>query len=99
MLLKIFIRVKLVLLIAGTLIITLSFKPKKLTSIMANKFKVGDVVKLKTGSSSMTIKGYANKHTADGLTQIPDKYECMWFDKSKQQKAIFHEDVIELAKH
>ncbi|HXL58372.1 MAG TPA: DUF2158 domain-containing protein [Chitinophagaceae bacterium] len=63
---------------------------------MAHKFKSGDIVKLKKGSPSMTVKGNATKPVNIGNVQIADKYECMWFDGLKSQKAIFQEDAIEL---
>ena len=61
---------------------------------MANKFKVGDVIKLKTGGHSMTITGNATTHTQQGNIAIPDRYECFWFDGKKHQKAVFREDMI-----
>ena len=63
---------------------------------MADKFKAGDVIKLKTGSRTMTVSGHANKHTAEGNVPIPDKYECFWMDGIKTKKAIFQEDIIKL---
>ncbi len=44
----------------------------------------------------MTVKGNATKPVNIGNVQIADKYECMWFDGLKSQKAIFQEDAIEL---
>lgn len=73
----------------------LSFSTYKL-QIMANKFKTGDIVKLKKGSPSMTVKGNATKPATIGNVQIADKYECAWFDGVKSQRAIFPEDAIEL---
>lgn len=64
---------------------------------MANKFKAGDQVKLKTGSHSMTIKGNATKSSDQGSISIPDKYECMWSDGFKMQTAVFREDILQLA--
>jgi uncharacterized protein YodC (DUF2158 family) len=64
---------------------------------MANKFKAGDTVKLKTGSHTMTIKGNATKSSGQGNILIPDKYECMWTDGQKVQTAVFREDILELA--
>ena len=63
---------------------------------MANKFKAGDIVKLKTGSHSMTVKGNASKASAQGNISIPDKYECMWSDGNKIQTAVFREDILQL---
>jgi uncharacterized protein YodC (DUF2158 family) len=64
---------------------------------MANKFKTGDVIRLKSGSHTMTIKGHAIKHTPQGNILIADRYECFWFDGVKPQQAIFREDSIKLA--
>ena len=64
---------------------------------MANKFKAGDIVKLKTGSHSMTVKGNATKSSQQGSISIPDKYECMWSDGKKTQTTVFREDIIQLA--
>ncbi len=64
---------------------------------MANKFKAGDSVKLKTGSHTMTIKCNATKSSPQGQILIPDKYECMWSDGQKVQTAVFHEDILQLA--
>jgi uncharacterized protein YodC (DUF2158 family) len=63
---------------------------------MIHKFKAGDIVRLKKGSHSMTVKGHATKPVTVGNIPIADKYECMWFDGIKSQKAIFQEDTIEL---
>ena len=61
---------------------------------MANKFKPGDKVVLKTGSPVMTIKSYAANHTSQGNVPIPDKYECVWSDGNKVQQAVFIEDIL-----
>ena len=63
---------------------------------MANKFKAGDTVKLKTGSHTMTVKGNATKLSEQKSVSIPDKYECMWSDGHKIQKAVFPEEILQL---
>lgn len=63
---------------------------------MANKFKAGDRVVLKTGSPLMTIKGHAATHSSNGNTVIKDKYECMWNDGKKTQQAVFIEEILQL---
>ncbi len=63
---------------------------------MAYKFKAGDIIKLKSGSRTMTVSGNATTHTANGSVIIPDRYECFWVDGSKPQKAVFHQDSIKL---
>jgi len=63
---------------------------------MANKFKVGDLVKLKIGSHSMKIKCNATRLFEQVPVLIPDRYECMWSDGKKMQTAVFREDVLQL---
>lgn len=63
---------------------------------MANKFKAGDRVSLKTGSAIMTIKGNAVMHNIPGNIAIKDKYECVWYDGMKTQQAVFIEDILQL---
>ena len=63
---------------------------------MANKFKVGDSVKLKTGSHSITVKCNATRLLEHSPISIPDRYECMWSDGKKIQTAVFREDVLQL---
>jgi len=63
---------------------------------MPNKYKTGDIIILRTGSHSMTIKWNATAHTLNGNITIPDRYECVWFDGKKSQKAVFKEDEIKL---
>ncbi len=68
---------------------------------MTNEFKIGDLVKfgdlvkLKISSQQMTIKGFATKPSSQGIVLIKDRFECVWYDGSKQQKAVFHQDALE----
>ena len=63
---------------------------------MSSKFKAGDKVALKTGSPVMTIKSNAFSQTPHGNVSILNKYECIWSDGGKQQRAVFIEDVLRL---
>jgi len=63
---------------------------------MANKFETGDIVKLKTGSPSMTVKGNATRMLEQVSVSISDKYECTWSDGTKTQTAVFSEDVLQI---
>jgi len=63
---------------------------------MANKFKVGDTVKLKIGSHSMTVKSIATRLFEHVPVSMPDKYECAWSDGKKTQIAVFREDALQL---
>lgn len=44
----------------------------------------------------MTVKGNATRLSEQKSVSIPDKYECMWSDGSKIQKAVFREDILQL---
>jgi uncharacterized protein YodC (DUF2158 family) len=44
----------------------------------------------------MTIRGFAFKPSSQGAIIIQDRYECVWHDGRKQQKAVFHKDSLEL---
>ena len=51
---------------------------------MSNKFKVGDVVNLKSGSPEMTV------------SSIEDKIcKCVWFDRSCKMEDSFPQELLE----
>ena len=56
---------------------------------MATKFKVGDVVRLKSGGPEMTVHGESQRYD--------DACETIWFDEKKvKQYGDFKDDSIEL---
>jgi len=63
---------------------------------MTNRFKPGDLVKLKMSNQEMIVKGIAKKPSSNGTILIQDRYECVWFDGVHHQKAVFHVDALEL---
>lgn len=52
-----------------------------------NKFKTGDVVKLKSGSPAMTVESYTNNGNLN----------CVWFGNEKYNEYALHEDILEIA--
>jgi len=54
---------------------------------MKNKFKVGDVVRLKSGGPSMTVKDAESS---------PGTVECVWFAGGIIQSAYFVPDVLKV---
>jgi len=66
---------------------------------MADKFKTGDVVQLKSGGPIMTVVGYHVAHFPDGTSQTSDtNVECTWFnEKNERKSSTFHEDTLEKA--
>jgi uncharacterized protein YodC (DUF2158 family) len=56
-------------------------------SVMANKFVIGNIVKLKSGGPGMTVR------------TVPDMakgyYDCQWFAGKKLESGRFPEDSLE----
>jgi uncharacterized protein YodC (DUF2158 family) len=55
---------------------------------VADKFKSGDAVQLKSGGPKMTVSGLAEFR--------PGHYKCKWFAGSKLSDGTFNEDEIQL---
>ena len=52
-----------------------------------NQFKIGDIVRLKSGGPDMTVN------------ELPDQYNgyrCQWFAGKKLERGIFEPDAIQL---
>ena len=60
---------------------------------MADKFKIGDVVRLKSGGPNMTVANY-DVYAFEGSEK---KYLCKWFDdKHKPAELLFKEEELEI---
>lgn len=60
---------------------------------MADKFKTGDVVRLKSGCPNMTVVNY----DVYGYGEKEKKYLCRWFDdKHKPAELTFLEEELEI---
>lgn len=55
----------------------------------SNKFKIGDVVKLKSGGPDMTVRS-----APDNPGQV---YQCQWFAGKKLEQGAFREESLEMA--
>lgn len=70
------------------------------------KFKTGDVVKLKSGGPDMTVSGYlkpVDYAAAIYRTEPKDLGEgvivqCTWFDGKKSMSHRYHEDLLDLVR-
>ena len=58
---------------------------------MANRFKTGDIVRLKSGGPEMTVKEFRDH------VQLRD-YVCQWFAGKKLENGFFEEDSLEFVK-
>jgi uncharacterized protein YodC (DUF2158 family) len=56
------------------------------------KFKIGDVVILKSASPAMTI------HEIGDFSPFGPNpgLKCVWFDNTKKMEGVFHPDTVEL---
>ncbi|MGO8184384.1 YodC family protein [Rhizobium leguminosarum] len=52
---------------------------------MANKFKTGDLVQLKSGGPAMTV---------DELSTTT-RYRCVWFKGASREQGVFSEDSLQ----
>lgn len=57
---------------------------------MANKFAIGDIIKLKSGGPEMTIRSVRSTPN--------DYYDCQWFAGKKLESGRFPEDSLEPVK-
>ena len=62
-------------------------------------FKVGDVVKLKSGGPEMTVSEPGRRVMARGVQvegREPVKVFCKWFEKGEPRTAFFSQEELEL---
>ena len=63
---------------------------------MAQKFKTGDIVQLKSGGPEMTVKEYKRVTKPDLTGAVSDnELICEWFDKNELKTGYFHQDSLE----
>ena len=60
-------------------------------------FKVGDLVKLKSGGPTMTVHGIEGNDPFLGRSNEYHQYYCVWFAGSKNQGATFTEEALQHA--
>jgi uncharacterized protein YodC (DUF2158 family) len=59
-------------------------------------FKIGDVVKLKSGGPDMTIENIG-KYGKYGMTATEDSAKCVWFEKTNRKESVFALPLLERA--
>jgi uncharacterized protein YodC (DUF2158 family) len=63
---------------------------------MEQKFKIGDVVILKSGGPLMTITGDKTGANISIGKVFSGRYDCRWFDGDEMKHAQFPQDALEL---
>jgi uncharacterized protein YodC (DUF2158 family) len=58
---------------------------------MREKFKIGDIVELKSGGPKMTVKG------PNTFGERDDEYSCQWFGGKKLEYGVFPADSLKRA--
>lgn len=62
---------------------------------MANKFKHGDVVVMKSGGPPMTIAKVPGDFLSSTATRALTEYRCEWFKGANAQTGTFAEHVLD----
>ena len=62
---------------------------------MADLFKKGDVVRLKSGGPAMTVS-HSPGDTDEHGDQLFAKYHCVWFIEETRKSAAFEEHLLEI---
>lgn len=62
---------------------------------LANKFKNGDVVVMKSGGPPMTVDKVPGDPTYSGSSYKCDEYHCEWFKGATAQNGKFAEHLLE----
>jgi uncharacterized protein YodC (DUF2158 family) len=72
--------------------------PRKM-EMAAAKYKVGDVVRLKSGGPDMTVQSVSDKNMSDQLSREllgdDDTIKCQWFSGTKLQHGRFNPQTLE----
>ncbi|MFD1632016.1 YodC family protein [Pseudopedobacter beijingensis] len=65
---------------------------------MAQKFKIGDVVTLKSGGPSMTVDGYESyiESLEGSIRESEIQVLTSWFKDKERINGSFHQDTLEL---
>lgn len=58
---------------------------------MATKFKLGDIVQLKSGGPAMTVSSFTKNSSTGQVTG----YYCDWFKGASNERASFAEDTLQ----
>lgn len=57
-----------------------------------NQFKIGDLVRLKSGGPLMTVHDIGDYTLSNGTNS---GLLCVWFDDRKKVQDVFHPDAVE----
>ena len=60
---------------------------------MADAFKLGDLVQVKSGGPPMTIDGLPSQ--TKSMSQSPGEYWCIWFKGATRDQGSFGEHLLQ----
>jgi len=61
------------------------------------KYKIGDIVKLRSGGPEMTVESVPTESVPTFNQYRGEHYSCQWFVGKKLENGTFKEDALELA--
>lgn len=62
---------------------------------LANKFKKGDIVVMKSGGPPMTVDSVPGDFAYEGADRPMKEYHCEWFKGATDQRGKFGEHLLE----
>jgi uncharacterized protein YodC (DUF2158 family) len=61
---------------------------------VANSFKIGDVIVLKSGGPPMTVDAVPGQPYGEGSSGKFSEYRCKWFKGATAQQGMFAEHLL-----
>jgi uncharacterized protein YodC (DUF2158 family) len=66
---------------------------------MEEKFKIGDVVQLKSGGPKMTVQNTTTYSFMGDPMPFSGQIDCAWFENVKSHTGKFHQDMLDKVEH
>ena len=63
---------------------------------VTEKFKIGDIVVLKSGGPKMTVASKFLIQSPAGEKTFEGFYKCTWFNNGEMKEGKFHQDALDV---